>query len=162
MLDDFTLPPVMFFLIVPALVAATLVGWKAYGYMLPLRWLVGFQAFRIFVELLIHQAVEEGVAPPQMTWDGMNFDILTGITAMLLFPFASRVPKWVLHGWNLLGFLLLANVLVVAILSMPTPFQQIEPDNTWIVHFPYVWLPTVHVLLAWMGHVTLLRRLLRP
>src|SRR5688500_1709491 len=35
-------------------------------------WLVGLQAFRIPVELLIHGAVEAGVAPPQLTWTGYN------------------------------------------------------------------------------------------
>jgi hypothetical protein len=160
-LARFELPPRMFFLLLPALALTIWVGWRGDLHTLPLALLIGFQAFRVPVELLIHQAVVEGLAPPQMTWTGMNWDILTGASALLVGPLASRLLKAVLHLWNVLGFGLLLNVLVVAILSMPTPFQMIEPDNTWIAHFPYVWLPTVLVLAALLGHVVLLRKLTR-
>jgi hypothetical protein len=157
--DHFELPPRMLLFFGPTLVIATVLAWRSDSAGLPLRFLVGFQAFRIGVELLIHRAVSEGVAPPQMTWSGMNLDILTGVTALLLFPFADRLPRLALHAWNLLGWGLLVTVVVVAILSMPTPLQRIEPDNTWVAVFPFIWLPTVHVVLAWSGHVLLLRRL---
>lgn len=126
---------------------------------LSLTFLVGAQAFRIIVELLIHQAVVEGIAPPQMTWSGLNFDILTGISALILIPFASRIPrKWLLI-WNWVGLALLAWVVGVAALSMPTPFQQITPDNVWIAFFPFIWLPTIAVLAALIGHLALFRKL---
>ncbi len=141
-----------------------LIAWHGRGRWreLPLRLLVGLQAFRVLVELLIHAAVVEGVAPEQLTWTGRNFDMLTGISALLLFPVAERLPRWLLLAWNLLGLGLLVNVVTVAILSLPLPIQQFEPVNAWVAFFPFQWLPMVMVMLAALGHVALFRRLRRP
>ena len=129
----------------------------------PASWLIGVQAFRLPVELLIHLATTQHIAPPQLTWSGLNFDIITGITALLLAPFAHRAPRALLLGWNILGCGLLLNVMVVAILSLPTPLQQLHPDNTWVTHFPYVSLPTILVPTALLAHIALFRKLLsRP
>ncbi len=32
--------------------------------------------------------------------------------------------------------------------------------NTWVAHFPFVWLPTVLVVFAAIGHLAVTRRLL--
>lgn len=130
--------------------------------LLPLGLLVGFQAFRIGVELLIHQAVVEGIAPPQLSWSGRNLDIITGILAIPVGLLATRLPRAALWLFDLIGLGLLINVLAVAILSMPTPFQQFTPDNTWVGFFPFIWLPAGLVTFALLGHVVLTRRLLRP
>ncbi len=130
---------------------------------LPLGLIVGFQGFRVLVELIIHRAAMEGVAPLEMSWSGHNYDIVTGLTACLLIPLAGRVPKVVLHLWNVMGLGLLAVVVGTGMLSMPSPFQQIvtDPPNVWIAHFPYIWLPTVLVASALIGHGVLFRALRR-
>ena len=51
---------------------------------LPIAALVGYQSFRIIVELLMHRAYVEGLMPVQMSYSGRNFDIVTGITALAL------------------------------------------------------------------------------
>lgn len=129
---------------------------------LPVAWLVGFQSFRVLVELAIHEAVSQGIAPPQMTWTGMNWDILVGLTAIPVALLASRLPRWALLVWNALSLGLLVNVVSVATLSMPGPLQQLTPDNDWIGLFPYIWLPQVLVTTALLGHVLLFLKLLRP
>ncbi|MFT5587728.1 MAG: hypothetical protein ACI9VR_005341 [Cognaticolwellia sp.] len=129
---------------------------------LPIAWLIGFQSFRILVELAIHEAVAQGIAPPQMTWTGMNWDVLVGLSAIPVALLSSQLPKWALLVWNGLSLGLLLNVVIVAALSMPTPFQQITPDNVWIGAFPYIWLPQVLVTSALLGHVLLFLKLLRP
>jgi len=123
--------------------------------------LIGFQSFRILVELLIHQAVTEGIAPPQMTWSGLNLDIITGVTALMLAPFANRAPRRLLLAWNTLGLVLLVWVVSVATISFPTRFQILTPSNTWVAEFPYVWLPSILVSAALLGHILLYRRLAR-
>ncbi len=130
---------------------------------LPLGLLVGFQCFRIVVEIGIHQAALEGIAPRVMTWEGQNLDIVTGVSALLLAPFASRLPSWVLRGWNAICAGILVVVLVTAVLATPGPLRLIEtqPSNAWVSTFPFVWLPTVLVLVALVGHVVLARRLAR-
>lgn len=165
-LADFDPPrlPLLLLVILAMLVWASRSGWGSGLQSLPLGLLVGFQGFRILVELGIHQAAVDGIAPVEMSWSGWNLDILTGVSAVLLAPFATRVPVWVLHVWNFACLGLLFVVVGTGILSMPTPFQQIvtDPPNTWIASFPYVWLPCVHVALAWLGHLLLFQRLRIP
>jgi hypothetical protein len=132
---------------------------------LPVALLVGAQAFRLPLELVMHQAALEGTMPPQMTYSGSNFDIVTGATALLVGGMAARgrAPRWLLLVWNGLGSLLLANILLIAVASLPAvaAFGR-EPErlNTWVAYFPYVWLPAGLVSTALLGHVLLWRRLL--
>ena len=133
---------------------------------LPIALLVGAQAFRIVVEILLHRAYAEGLMPVQMSWSGRNFDIVTGAAALLLAPLLARQrEEWsrtLVLAWNTLGLALLLNVVTVAILSAPTPMRRFmnEPANTWITQFPFVWLPAVMVVTALAGHLVIFRRLL--
>jgi hypothetical protein len=130
---------------------------------LPLWLLVGFQAFRLPLELLMHRAYEEGVMPVQMSYSGLNFDILTGATALVLGIVLAvrRVPPVWVRAWNALGVLLLLNILSIAMLSAPTPVRVFmnEPANVWITRFPFVWLPAILVQAAVIGHVLVIHRL---
>ena len=72
---------------------------------------------------------------------------------------AGRAPRWLVLAWNVMGTLLLANILVVAALSAPTPLRAFmnEPSNVWVTQWPFVWLPAVMVLTAVWGHVVVYR-----
>lgn len=101
--------------------------------------------------------------PPQMSYSGLNFDVVTGATALLLGLALAvrRVPLWVVHGWNAMGAVLLLNIVTIAMLSAPGPlrvFHQ-EPANVWITAFPWIWLPTVYVAAALVGHIVIFRKL---
>lgn len=157
-----SVPPPFLLLVLGGLAGAIIWYRRGNWRTLSLKVLVGFQAFRIIVEIFIHNAVSEGVAPEQLTWTGLNFDIITGVAAAALFPFVDRVPKWVLKAFNVGGALLLFNVVTVAILSLPLPIQQFEPVNAWVGFFPFQWLPLVIVLTAAIGHVALGMRLRGP
>ena len=115
--------------------------------------LVVAQTFRILVEVLIHESSTIGLAPRQMTWQGYDFDIVTGITALVLAPFARSAPMSLVVAWNCLGLTLLLWVVGIAAVSFPTPFQLLRPDSTWLTLFPYVWLPSVLVTAALLGRV---------
>lgn len=129
---------------------------------LPLPALVGFQAFRLPLELVMHQAANEGVMPSVMSFKGYNFDILSGITATAvgMWLLVGRPPRAVLVAFNLLGSVLLLIVSTVAVLALPL-FAAFGPDqlNVWVTRFPYVWM-AVMVGSALAGHVLLARRLL--
>jgi hypothetical protein len=128
--------------------------------------LVGFQAFRIPVEWLLHRLYQEGVVPVQMTYAGRNFDIVTGVTAgvLALWLLRGRPSRHVVLAWNFLGLALLVNIVTIAVLSTPVPFRRFldDPPNRLPSLFPYVWLPTFLVQVALAGHVLVFRRLRAP
>ncbi len=130
-----------------------------------IKWLVGFQVFRLPLELLLHRLYQEGVIPVQMTYAGMNYDILTGVLAAAIFVWAlaRRPPRWAILIFNLAGLALLINIVTIAILSTPTPLRQFfnEPANTFVAYAPYVWLPAFLVQAAWFGHLLVFRWLRR-
>jgi hypothetical protein len=133
---------------------------------LPLAALVGFQAFRLPLELLMHAAADAGVMPRQMSFSGWNFDIVTGSTAVIVAAFAAfdGVSRDVLITWNALGSGLLLVIVCIAIASAPPLLafgDDAEHANTWVAYAPFIWLPTVLVAAAAAGHVVLWRRLLR-
>ena len=131
---------------------------------LPIAALVGYQGFRVLVELLLHRAYREGLMPVQMSYSGRNFDIVSGVTALLLAAWLVMRPdlsRGLIFAWNTLGLALLINIIGVALLSAPTPIRVFmnEPANVWITRAPWVWLPTVLVLAALCGHLLVYRRL---
>jgi hypothetical protein len=129
---------------------------------LPLWALVGFHVFRLPLELVMHQAHVEGVMPVQMSYSGLNYDLLTGIGAGVLglWLLRGRVPRWVVGAWNAIGFVLLVNIVTIAILSTPR-FRWFGDGrlNVFVTYFPFVWLPAVLVVAALMGHLLVWRRL---
>lgn len=130
---------------------------------LPLWALVGFQSFRLPLELLMHRAYEAGLMPVQMSYGGLNFDIVTGASALVVAALVAlgHAGARLVRGWNILGSLLLCNIIVVSLLSAPTPLRlfRTQPPNTWVTTAPYVWLPAVMVALAIMGHIVVYRAL---
>ena len=111
--------------------------------------------------MLIHTAVQEGMTYPTMIWSGNNWDLVAGVTAILLAPFAKRLDHRVIQIWNVSMALVLMVTLITGVTAAPTPFRQImsEPANTWVTHFPFIWLPAILVFCAWPGHIVLFRKL---
>lgn len=128
-------------------------------------WLVGYQSFRLPLELVMHHAANTGLMPVQMSFSGRNFDILTGALAIPVAWLAARgrASRGLIVLWNLIGSLLLANIVSIAVASLPT-FAAFGPDrlNTWIADPPYIWLPGVLVPAALFGHIVTWRKLRQP
>jgi hypothetical protein len=169
-LTDFeAVPPRLLALVLPTVALPVLLALSPLGARLasetPLAVLIGLQAFRVPLELVMHQAAVEGTMPPQMTYTGSNFDIVTGLTAAGVAGLCARgrAPRWLLVAWNALGSALLLAILVIAVASMPM-FRAFgsEPElvNTWVGFFPFVWLPAGPVTAALFGHLLVWRRLL--
>ncbi len=168
-LADFSsVPPRFVFVFLPALITlillAALPRVRNFIGRGPTTWLVGIQVFRLFLELLLHELYNRRIIPEQMTFEGLNFDIVTGATAPIVAWLLYRnTPSAVTIArlWNVLGLLLVLNILVISILSSPTSFQVFtaEPANTFIAHFPFVWLPAFVVPIAILLHIWSLRTL---
>jgi hypothetical protein len=130
----------------------------------PLWALVGLQAFRLPLELVMHQAAVDGVMPPELSYSGYNFDILTGASALVLAPLlaSGKVGRGWVWAWSALGIAALAMIVFIAVAS--SPMVRLFGDdpahiNTWVLQVPYVWLPTVLVVAAIAGHGVVLRAL---
>jgi hypothetical protein len=126
--------------------------------------LIGFQSFRVAVEWLLHRLFAEGVIPVEMTYAGRNFDIVSGLTAAAIGTWLAsghRLPRGWLLAWNCVGLMLLVNIVTIAVLATPVSFRQITagPPNLLPSTFPYVWLPTVLVQAALLGHLLIFRAL---
>lgn len=131
---------------------------RHYLFAAPESWLIAYQAYRIPLEVVLWLLFNANLIPVQMTFEGRNFDILAALTAVPVAYFCCVRKSWprvIAMIWNVMGFLLVVNVMTTGILSAPTPFRVFmnEPANTFIADFPYVWIPSFLVPLALFGHV---------
>lgn len=133
---------------------------------IPQESLIKLQSFRFYVEVLLWALYASALLPIQMTFEGQNFDIITGVTAVLLttklgsFMLLDKLPRFAIILWNILGLGLLINIVAIAILSMPTSFRYFmnEPANTIVAEFPISLLPAFLVPLAYMLHILSIRK----
>ena len=130
---------------------------------IPQQNLIRLQSFRIFVEILLWALYVINLAPVQMTFEGRNFDILAGLSAIIVAYLISKgsISKSGIAIWNIVCLGLLINIVVIAILSLPTPFRIFmnEPTNTVVTEFPVSFLPGLLVPLAYGLHFFSLRKL---
>jgi hypothetical protein len=114
----------------------------------------------------MHRAGTLAIMPVQLSYSGYNFDIATGAGSLLLW-LAMRAgrhpPRWSVWLWNLWGIWSLVVIAIVAVTT--SPMVRLFGDdprqlNTWVLFFPYVWLPAVMVTFAVASHIVITRRLL--
>ncbi len=132
---------------------------------IPPGWLIFFQVFRIAVEVILFAGYLNTLLPEQMTFGGRNFDLISGLLALPVGYYCfvkKRWPKSIALVFNIAGLLLLLNVLIIAVLSMPTSMRYFmnEPSVKILAEFPFIYLPGVLVVLAYSFHIFSLRQLL--
>ena len=169
-LSEFSMfPPRMFIvLVIPLLAIVFLAISKTSSSVLsgiPPQWLIYIQSFRIIVEIMLWLLFMDNLLPVQMTFEGRNWDIFVGITAPIIGYLcfnSGRYRRNLAIIWNVLGLLLLLNIVVIAILSMPTSARTFtnEPANTIVATFPFVFLPGILVPVAYYMHIFSLKQLL--
>jgi hypothetical protein len=164
---NFSLPPRIMLIIVIAIIIILSISFtKRFIHLLktvPPHWLVLIQSFRILVELILWQAFIKGLLPVQMTFEGNNIDILSGILGLLAgWLMITNKNEWkkIAVVYNIIGLGLLMNILVIAVLSMPSPIRYFmnEPSNTIVAEFPFIYLPAVLVIIALTFHIISLRQ----
>lgn len=167
-LDTSLVPPRFSLMIAPALILISLCFWSSIGKKFidrfDMKLLLWLHVVRIPIELILYQLYLEESIPELMTFAGVNFDILAGITAPIMYYFVyvkKRIGRKGLLLWNVLSFLLLMNIVINAILSVPSPIQTqaFDQPNIAILHFPVVWLPSIVVVLVMFAHFIAFRRL---
>lgn len=128
-----------------------------------LKYLSLLHTVRIAVELVLLFLFQMGEIPKLMTFEGSNPDILSGITAPLVWLAYRKglVGNSGLLVWNIVCLGSLLNIVVRAILSAPTPFQQFAFDrpNVGVLKAPYVLLPAFIVPAVLFSHVAAILKL---
>lgn len=133
---------------------------------LPLKVLTLLSVIRIPVELVLLWLFQGALVPESMTFEGRNFDILSGITAPVVYFLAFRGGKPnrpLLIVWNLLALVLLFNIVITAILAFPSVNPNLPQalQNRGVTFFPYVWLPTIIVPIVFFSHLASLWKLFK-
>ncbi|MBK9247448.1 MAG: hypothetical protein IPM69_04880 [Ignavibacteria bacterium] len=169
-LNTTTIPPRMIALIVPPmlLIAGMFFTQKGKQYIdsIDTSLLTLLHTVRIPVEITLFWLFTAKMVPELMTFEGRNFDILSGISAPIVYYFGYKQKlfgKSILIVWNCLCLGLLLNIVITAILSVPTTFQQFsfaEP-NIGVMYFPFVWLPCFIVPVVLFSHLVTLRKLVQ-
>lgn len=133
---------------------------------LSLKELTLLHTIRIPVEIGLFLLAREKAIPTLMTFEGMNFDILAGLSAPIIYYFfyvKNRISRAQFMLWNVLCVMLLANIVFIGLLSAPSPIQafSFEQPNVGILHFPYAWLPTFIVPIVLFAHLVAFKKLIK-
>ena len=165
------MPPRLALAVVPALILIILLlvtkDGKKFTDQLNLKTLHLLHIVRIPVELCLYWLSIQKAVPELMTFAGNNLDIVTGITAPILYftCFKRRQVRSrnLLFAWNIIGLVMLGNVVVNGILSAPTVFQRLafEQPNIAVLYFPFVWLPCFIVMIVLFSHLVMIKRLMK-
>ena len=157
----FALGPLPFFI----LTIVYLIFFRSFLAKMPLTVLTWIHIIRVPVELVLLLLFQNALVPIEMTFEGRNFDILSGISAPLVYFFAfrnGRANRLLLIIWNLAALCLLVNIVTIAVLAFPGPFQKIAFDqpNIGVTYFPFIWLPSIVVPIVFFFHVVSLWKLI--
>ena len=129
------------------------------------NYIMAIHVFRIPIEVFLFFLYLEKQVPKSMTFIGLNFDILIGVSALIILIatniFTFQLTKNILLIWNWIGLLFLMNIVVIAVLSAPLPFQQMSFDrpNIAVLSFPYVLLPSYIVPVVFLAHIIAIKHL---
>jgi hypothetical protein len=163
-------PPKVFLLGVLPAVATILVYFlffrTSFIERLSLKALTWLHVVRIPVEFVLLWLFQHGLVPQIMTFEGRGFDILSGLTAPIVALLAFRgnkINRVLLIAWNLVALGLLANIVIIALLSFPSPVQRFgfEQPNIGVAYFPFIWLPAIIVPVVLFSHLAALWKLFR-
>ncbi|MEO6455327.1 MAG: hypothetical protein ABIN97_14700 [Ginsengibacter sp.] len=133
---------------------------------LNLKALTLLHIIRVPVEVVLFCLFLNKAVPELMTFEGRNFDIVSGLTAPFIFYFGfikKTLGKKIILLWNFICLGLLINIVIIAILSAPLSIQKFAFDqpNRALLYFPFIWLPCCIVPLVLFSHLASIRQLLR-
>ena len=164
-----SVPPRVALLLIPPLIMTIILfstrRGKVFIDRLDIRTLTLFHIIRIPVEITLFWLFLHKAVPGLMTFEGRNFDILSGISAPIVYYLVfinMKLNRYALLIWNFICLALLLNIVFNAILSVPGVFQKFAFDqpNLAILAFPFALLPSVLVPLVLFSHLASIRLIL--
>lgn len=163
-------PKIMLFGVVPLILTIILLfvtkNGREFIDSLPLENITYLNTVRILVEIVLYWLFLHKAVPELMTFTGRNFDVLAGITAPFIAYFGIKKEMFsrkIILIWNFISLGLLVNIVVNAVLSIPSPVQKFAFDqpNIALVNFPFSWLPVFIVPIVLFGHLVSIRQLVK-
>lgn len=132
------------------------------GPSLPVALLIGFQVYRVGVELVVANLHELGFVPKLLTLSGGNVDLLVALSAPAIAWIATRGSTGlrIAQAWNVMGLLSVLNVSARAVLSSgAVHLIHTEVPTVAFAMFPFGLVPAFIVPLAIALHVAIFRAL---
>ncbi|NML23937.1 hypothetical protein HHL16_23855 [Pseudoflavitalea sp. G-6-1-2] len=155
----FKIKPVFFPLLMLATILLTIFCYRKLRFpAISVGLLLGIHALRVPVELVLYSLYQQKKIPLLMTFEGWNFDILFGLSALFLLLRFWRTGQSFRGNafliWNLIGMISLTAIVLMAILSSPLPIQQFgfKQPNIGLLEFPFCWLPVFIVPIVYCCH----------
>jgi hypothetical protein len=168
--QNFDSPPRLFLFVGPAIIfiIALLIHPRSRAKILciPITTLTYIHIVRIPVELCLWWLFGAGLVAQEMTFEGMNYDIVAGITAPFVgvFLVGKKVHnKWGAILWNVVCLGLVLNIVIRAIVLTPYFYDGSGPElqNLAVFKFPFIWLPTFVVPAVIFSHIASLIQLFK-
>jgi hypothetical protein len=160
-----TIPPRFLIVLIGNIVFIAFLYTRLKAVALDYRYAMLVHALRVPVEITLYFLFLRKQVPEIMTFNGLNFDIIIGISALIYFIlsqlFKVNLGKKTLLIWNIVGLLFLMNIVVIAILSAPLPIQQLsfEQPNIAVLTYPYILLPSFIVPIVISTHIISIKQL---
>ncbi len=159
--DASSIPPRFVFLVLPSflllILSLSIPKFRSMCMRFEMKFLILIHVVRLLVELVLHALYEIKFIPKVMTYEGNNFDILIGITAIVIYYLYTngKLSSKALLIWNYIGLIFLVNIVLTAIISAPGPQQFIAFDqpNKAVQHFPFSLLPAIIVPIVFFSHI---------
>jgi len=163
-----TIPPRFVLLIIPPILLIIILFNTQKGKLfidsLDIKVLTIIHTIRILVEIILFWLFMYKTIPVELTFEGRNFDIISGVTAPIVYYFGfikQTLSKKLIISWNIICIGLLLNVVLNSILSSPLLFQKFEfnQPNIAVLNFPFVFLPSLIVPIILFSHFVIIRKL---
>jgi hypothetical protein len=164
-----TIPPRFVLMVMPPMLFIILLfntkNGKTYIDGLDLKKITLLHVIRIPVEIVLFGLFTVKLVPQLMTFEGANFDLFSGIFAIVMYFLILKkatLNSALMIIWNVVCLILLLIIVAIAILSAPSPFQQLafNQPNIGVLYFPFNWLPSFIVPVVLFCHLAALRKLI--
>lgn len=133
---------------------------------IPLEIPIAYQSFRAIIEVLFYYTYVQGILPIQVTFEGANYDVLLGISAILVGVYARKKNASIrfLIAWNIIGIGVVAFAAFTFVTSFYFPSIWGQTDSIVIQEFnqfPFLLLPLFFMPSAVFMHLVSIIQLTR-
>ena len=133
---------------------------------LPVHIPIFYQSFRVIIEVLFYFTFLEDILPIQVTFEGANYDVLLGISAIFMGIYALRknASKKILIIWNVIGIGVVAFAAFTFVTSFyfPAIWGQEESNiSLEFNQFPFLLLPLFFMPSAIFVHGLSIKQLIK-